>query len=96
MRDRHLPRLCRACHAPMARQEDTCWRCGTQWATEDRPRTPLHVIPGEAPTDAVGKARAVNGARLAMDRRVDEGGRVPSEAAALLLVTRATPVSRAG
>jgi hypothetical protein len=90
MRDRHLPRLCRACHGPMARQEDTCWRCGTQWATEDRPRTPLHVIPGGAPTDAVGKARAVNEARLAMDRWVDEGGRVPFEAAALLRVTPAT------
>jgi hypothetical protein len=52
MRDRHLSR--RGCHAPMVRQEDTCWRCGTQWATEDRPRTPQHVIPGGAPTDAVG------------------------------------------
>ena len=91
MRDRHLSRLCRACHAPMARQEDTCWRCGTQWATEDRPRTPLHVLPGGAPTDAAGKARAVNEARLAMDRWVDEGGRVPFEAAALLRATQATP-----
>ncbi|MEA2180742.1 MAG: hypothetical protein QOG77_4039 [Solirubrobacteraceae bacterium] len=90
MRDRHLPRLCRPCHAPMARQEDTCWRCGTQWATEDRPRTPLHVIPGGAPTDAVGKARGVDEARLPMDRWVDEDGGVPFEAAALLLVTRAT------
>jgi hypothetical protein len=75
----------------MARQEDTCGRCGTQWATEDRPRTPLHVIPGGAPTDAVGKARAVNEARLAMERRVDEGDRVPLEAAALLRATTATP-----
>ena len=91
MRDRHLPRLCRACHAPMARQENTCWRCGTQWATEDRPRPPLHVIPGGAPTDAVAKARAVTEARLAMDRWVDEGGRVPFEAAALLRATQATP-----
>jgi hypothetical protein len=87
MRERHLPRLCRACHGPMARQEDTCWRCGTQWATEDRPRTPLHVIPGGAPTHAVGKARAVNEARAAMDRWVDEGGRVPFEAAAVLRAT---------
>jgi hypothetical protein len=50
---------------------------------------PLHVIPGGVATDAVGKARAVNEARLAMDRWVDEGGRVPFEAAALLRVTRA-------
>ena len=91
MRDRHLPRLCRACHAPMARQEDACGRCGTQWATEDRPRTPLHVIPGGAPTDAVGRACTVNEARLAMDRWVDEGGRVPFEAAAVLRATRARP-----
>ena len=91
MRDRHLPRLCRACHAPMARQEDTCWQCGTQWATEDRPRTPLHVIPGGAPIDAVSRARAMNEARLAMDRWVNEGGPVPFEASALLRATPATP-----
>jgi hypothetical protein len=66
----------------MARQEDTCWRCGTQWATEDRPRPPLHVIPGGAPTDAE---------RLAIDRWVDEGGRLPFAAAALPRATRATP-----
>jgi hypothetical protein len=27
MRDRHFPRLCRSCNGPMARQEDSCWRC---------------------------------------------------------------------
>src|SRR3954452_24690854 len=81
-------------HAPMAHQEDTCWRCGTQWATEDRPRTPLHVIPGGAPTDAVGRARAVNEARPATDRWVDEGGRAPFEAAAVLRATRTTPGAR--
>jgi hypothetical protein len=41
--------------------------------------------------DAVGRARAVNEARLAIDRWVDEGGRVPFEAAAVLRATRATP-----
>ncbi len=30
----------------MARQEETCWRCGTQWASEDAPRTRLRVISG--------------------------------------------------
>jgi hypothetical protein len=30
----------------MAGQEDTCWRCGAQWASEDVPRTTLRVIPG--------------------------------------------------
>jgi hypothetical protein len=46
MRNRHFPRLCRTCLAPMAGQEDTCWRCGAQWASEDVPRTKLRVIPG--------------------------------------------------
>jgi transposase len=43
MRDRHLPRLCRSCHGPMARQEDTCWRCGAQWAAEEQPRAKLRL-----------------------------------------------------
>ena len=30
----------------MARQEDTCWRCGITWASEVRPRNALRVIPG--------------------------------------------------
>jgi hypothetical protein len=34
MRERHYPRLCRSCDAPMARQEDSCWRCQAAW--EDR------------------------------------------------------------
>jgi predicted amidophosphoribosyltransferase len=33
MRNRHFPRLCRTCQAPMARQLDTCWRCGAQWVS---------------------------------------------------------------
>lgn len=32
MRERHFPRQCHSCEAPMARQEDTCWRCGAEWA----------------------------------------------------------------
>ena len=48
MRERHFPRVCRSCKAPMARQQDTCWRCGSQWASEDAPRTTLKVIPGGA------------------------------------------------
>ncbi len=42
MRARHFPRLCRSCAAPMARQEDACWRCGAHWV--DRERVP--VTPG--------------------------------------------------
>jgi hypothetical protein len=48
MRERHFPRVCSSCRAPMARQEDTCWRCGTRWASEDGPRTTLRVIAGGA------------------------------------------------
>jgi predicted amidophosphoribosyltransferase len=44
MRERHFPRLCRSCQAPMARQEDACWRCGAQWASEDQPLTTLVLI----------------------------------------------------
>ena len=70
MRDRHLPRLCGHCRAPMARQEDVCWRCGTQWASEDRPRTALQVIDGGAAQEA----------RLQTDRWTDEGGSYDREA----------------
>lgn len=38
MRHRHHPRSCAACGAPMAAQQDACWRCATPWA-EDRPRS---------------------------------------------------------
>jgi hypothetical protein len=48
MRDRHIPRLCHSCQAPMARQEATCWNCGTRWADEDSPETTLRVIAGGA------------------------------------------------
>ena len=46
MRERHFPRLCRTCRAPMARQEDTCWRCGTRWGAEAEPPTRLTLIAG--------------------------------------------------
>ena len=80
MRDRHLPRLCHICQAPMARQEDGCWRCGARWATEDRPRTSLRVIVGGASTDG---APAPGIAALDADRWLDEGGALDSDAAAL-------------
>jgi hypothetical protein len=35
----------------MARQEDRCWRCGTEWATEPAPPTRLEVIAGEGRGD---------------------------------------------
>jgi hypothetical protein len=51
MRSRHFPRLCRSCQAPLARQEDSCWHCGTPWAPEDEPRTRLRAIVGGIATD---------------------------------------------
>ena len=47
MSDRHFPRLCQTCGSPLARKEDTCWRCGADWAS--RPKPSLRVIPGGAP-----------------------------------------------
>jgi hypothetical protein len=40
MRDRHLPRLCRVCTAPMARQEEICWNCGAVYAPARPARPP--------------------------------------------------------
>jgi hypothetical protein len=50
MRNRHHPRLCRDCRAPMASQEDTCWRCGIAWTPEEEPRTTLRLIPAGEPS----------------------------------------------
>jgi hypothetical protein len=47
-RNRHVPRVCHTCQAPMSSQEDTCWRCGARWQTEDTPETTLRLIPGGA------------------------------------------------
>ena len=54
MRNRHLPRVCRQCHAPMASGDDSCWRCGTQWATEEQPPARLQLVadPVNAPVPA--------------------------------------------
>jgi predicted amidophosphoribosyltransferase len=76
MRNRHIPRLCRNCQAPMAGDEDTCWRCGVEWASEQGPRTTLRLIRGEARLDA--------------ERWTKEGGSVAPEAAASRDATAAT------
>jgi len=70
MRDRHFPRLCGCCRAPMARQEDACWHCGTRWASEGGPRTALRVVSGGALEEA----------RLQTERWIDEGGTFDLEA----------------
>ena len=33
----------------MARQQDSCWRCDTQWVPEGQPA--LRLIPGDADAD---------------------------------------------
>ena len=43
MRDRHFPRLCRSCNGPMARQEDSCWRCEAPADGEPEPRPKLRA-----------------------------------------------------
>lgn len=88
MRDRHFARLCGACQAPMSRQEDTCWRCGSRWAPAGSARTRLRVIPGGAAAPAATRdERALVQARIDMDRWTTDGGSVPYEAAAVLGTT---------
>ena len=74
MRDRHIPRLCSSCHAPMASQADSCWRCGHHWVTADA----ATVAPRDAPSDDDTTAQAA--------RWIDEGGSWPGEHAGQPLV----------
>ena len=69
MRERHFPRVCPACKSPMARQEDTCWHCGTRWTSEEGPPTRLRVVATEAHNDA--------------DRWLTDGGSFEPEAPAI-------------
>jgi hypothetical protein len=62
----------------MARQENACWRCGTEWTSEDEPRTTLHLLRGDAD-------RQVEDA----ERWTNEGGSVASEVTAPLPATAA-------
>lgn len=100
MRDRHIPRRCRSCQAPMARQEAGCWSCGTQWAREGAPQPALRVIAGGAARDApmseldsavVDAGAGMELAQIDADRWVIDGGSVDFEAAAQI---RATPARR--
>jgi predicted amidophosphoribosyltransferase len=50
MRERHFPRSCRSCEAPMARREEACWRCGAPCV--DRNRTLLY--PGSVSGERAG------------------------------------------
>jgi hypothetical protein len=82
----------------MARQEATCWHCGTEWITEDPSQTALRVVPAAAAAHltaapqpgivatVAGDARAATVARLDEDRWTDEGGSMESEALGLRAV----------
>src|SRR3954469_26034645 len=101
MRNRHIPRLCRNCTAPMASQEDKCWRCSVEWASEDGPRTTLRLIPGGSSTRAedlshrpivvamTARARSADGVRLGQERWTNEGGSFASEGTVPLPATAA-------
>jgi hypothetical protein len=69
MRNRHFPRLCHACQAPMGAQLDDCWRCGVAWTSE--PKGALRVVEGGAGTAAPepGAATAERIARLIAEAR---------------------------
>jgi len=85
MRQRHFPRLCRACRAPMARQEAECWRCGIKWAAEAEPRNALRLISGGAPTS--GAAQAERDA----DRRLDDEDSIVVEAMQVVAMVTLAP-----
>jgi hypothetical protein len=80
MRDRHVARVCRSCQAPMARQEEACWRCGARWASEDLPRVTLRVIAGGRSARAVADYVSAE-ARVEADGWTNEEGSVGLQAA---------------
>ena len=52
MRNRHLPRICRHCQAPMASGAGACWRCGVEWASEEQPPATLRLVAAPQPDPA--------------------------------------------
>lgn len=77
MRDRHFPRLCGACHAPMARQEDACWACAKPWPVNDR--RPAAAVSMAAPRLAPAE---VDPSRLTQsDRSTNEGAGIGTQPA---------------
>jgi hypothetical protein len=80
--NRHIPRLCRVCGAPMARQEEACGRCGVVWDAQPGRAPRLTVIVGGALGTSVNArigTRAEREARLAQDRWANEGGSFDAE-----------------
>jgi hypothetical protein len=86
--NRHFPRLCGSCGAPMARQEDTCWHCGAVWHDPVVP-SDMTVTPGVIPAPdvspdeprlSVPAAPPSDAMRPDTARWADEGGSRPPEA----------------
>jgi hypothetical protein len=70
----------------MARQDDTCWRCGTRWATEEEQgatiiRLPVRPMP---PLVADDLADAPGAASLDADRWANDGGTTPDQDGAVI------------
>jgi hypothetical protein len=74
MRDRHFPRLCRSCQAPMARQEDECWHCGAPWATEEEQPATITRLPVRPRPALLAGDLADGNASLDVDRWANDGG----------------------
>jgi hypothetical protein len=47
-RQRHFPRLCQSCQAPMAVQEDNCWACGALWDSSRIAKHAKNQLPSHA------------------------------------------------
>jgi hypothetical protein len=75
MRERHFPRLCRTCDAPMARQERSCWSCGSAWQADPQP-----AGAASAREIRVRARRRAPAHRTNADHRwADDGGRIFAE-----------------
>jgi hypothetical protein len=73
----------------MGRQEDACWRCGGEWASEEVPPMRFRAIAGGQLARPVA-ALARTAARVDDDRWMNEGGSVGAEPAGPLPAVAAT------
>ncbi len=64
MHDRQFPRLCSSCNGPMARQEISCWRCGTLQAMGYAPAAAASLQWRPAELHALARAVADMGATM--------------------------------
>jgi len=82
MRERHFPRLCRSCDAPMARQEDTCWSCEAAWDYPSATTNAGRVIPG-GPTARPGHAGQPSAPAVIGSLAVERSRRIGAQIAAV-------------